>query len=152
MNKLRLKIVDKVDPQLKEVMARHYSQPRSFVGRSICYAIYYDSILYGFIVGGSAPKWLPGRDEFFGITKFKLNYIIDNIFFHIEKQNGKYPTRNFVSTVIEYWRDRVAAAWELKYGNIPLGFESLVELPRTGECYIRDGWTLVVQTSQFLHR
>lgn len=27
-----------------------------------------------------------------------------------------------------------------------MGFESLVELPRTGECYKRDGWTLVGQT------
>jgi hypothetical protein len=31
----------------------------------------------------------------------------------------------------------------MKYGDVPIGFESLVELPRSGEVYKRDGWTEV---------
>ena len=50
-------------------MAIHYSQPRGFVGRNICYRIEYDGICYGSIAGGSSTLHLPGRDEFFGITK-----------------------------------------------------------------------------------
>lgn len=146
---MRLKLVDKVNPSLKEMMTHHYSHPKGFVGRSLCYAIYYDNHLYGFIVAGSSPKWLPGRDEYFGIKKIQIQSIIDNIFFHIERKDGRYPIRNFVPKVIALWRRRAARQWKARYGNKVIGFESLVEPPRTGECYIRDGWVQVGITKGF---
>ena len=68
------------------------------VGRSICYAVFYEDIYYGYIVGGSSTMHLAGRDSFFSLTednKLKtLNKIVNNIFYHIEKQNNKYPSIN----------------------------------------------------------
>ncbi len=62
-------------------MKTHYSKPKGFVGRSICYAIYYDKIYYGHIVGGSATRFLPGRNEYLNITIKDLNKVVNNIFF-----------------------------------------------------------------------
>jgi hypothetical protein len=45
-----------------------------------------------------------------------------------------------VSRVLEMFRAQIAADWAAKYNNTVIGFESLVELPRTGEAYKRDGW------------
>lgn len=125
-------------------MGAHYSQPKGFVGRNICYSITYDDIFYGYIVGGSATRFLPGRRDFFG--EFSLNCIVNNIFYHVEKVNSTYPTRNFTSKILSSWRTLVINDWREKYDDIVTGFESLVELPRTGELYKKDGWTLVGQT------
>lgn len=134
-------------------MAVHYSQPKGFVGRNICYAILYNDVYYGSIVGGSATLHLVGRDEYFKLTKegkmSKLNNIINNIFFHIEKVNGKYPVRCFSVKILKLFRCIIQVDWEKKYGDIVMGHESLVELPRTGDVYLRDGWKLVGQTKGF---
>lgn len=61
---LRLEITKRTDKRLLERMKGHYSQPKGFVGRNICYAIYYKDIYYGHIVWGSATKHLKGRHEF----------------------------------------------------------------------------------------
>lgn len=130
-------------------MGRHYSQPLGFVGRNICYAILHEGVYYGHIVGGSATRFLPGRNEFLGTTIQQLNQIVNNIFFHIEKIDGKYPTRNFGQKVLAMWREAVTRDWHQKYGDQLIGFESLVELPRSGEVYKRDGWTEVGITKGF---
>ena len=46
-------------------------------------------------------------------------------------------------------RERVIIDWFNKYGDKVIGFETLVELPRTGECYRRDGWEQIGQTKGF---
>lgn len=131
-------------------MAIHYSQPKGFVGRNICYAITYDGIYYGSIVAGSAVMHLKGRDEFFGLEKEKkavqIQRFVNNIFFHVERRDGKYPIRNFLKLILKRFRERVMADWAAKYGEQVQGFESLIELPRTGETYLRDGWIEVGQT------
>lgn len=137
---MKLEIISKTDSRLQELMKVHYNQPKGFVGRSICYAILYDGTFYGAIVAGSSTLHLPNRNEFFNICKSDLNHIVNNIFYHIEKINGKYPIRNFSVKVLQLWRDRVVQDWKTKYGDDVIGFESLVELPRTGEIYLRDGW------------
>jgi hypothetical protein len=142
---LNLSTVTKSNPLLRLNMAKHYSHPKGFVGRSICYAVLWDGCLYGHIVGGSATRFLPGRNKFFG-SEFSLNIVINNIFYHIEKVNDKYPCRNFAETVLKFFRERVAVDWEAKYGDPVIGFESLVELPRPGTIYLRDGWTYVGTT------
>ena len=43
----------------------------------------------------------------------------------------------------------MAEAWQIKYGDSIVGFESLVELPRSGEAYRLAGWTEVGQTHGF---
>lgn len=144
---LRLVRVSKGNKYLKQDMIVHYSKPLGFVGRSLCYIIAVGNVRYGTIVGGSATKHLPGRNDFFG--EFHLNTVINNIFFHCFKHEGKYPFRRFVPSVIEMFRQRVAKDWEERYKDKVIGFETLVELPRTGECYKMDGWKLVGKTKGF---
>jgi hypothetical protein len=139
---IELNEIKRTDPRLLADMAIHYSQPGGFVGRNICYAVESDGIYYGGIVGGSATRFLPGRDQFFqdnGINP-SLNEIVNNIFYHVEKKDGAYPCRNFVPKVLALFREKIAERWVDKYGDPVLLFESLVELPRTGDCYHRDGW------------
>ena len=62
---LCLEPIKRTDPRILANMAVHYSQPRGFVGRNICYAVVNDGLYYGSIVGGSATLHLPGRDDFF---------------------------------------------------------------------------------------
>jgi hypothetical protein len=128
-------------------MGRHYSQPKGFVGRNICYLIKYNHEAYGGIVGGSATKFLPGRNEFFNYPS--LNSIVNNIFYHIEPINNRYPIRNFTVEVLKEFRYRISVDWLEKYGDVVVGWESLVELPRTGEIYKRDGWNLVGVTKGY---
>jgi hypothetical protein len=133
-------------------MSHHYSAPKGFVGRNICYAIEHDGLYYGSIVGGSSTLHLAGRDEFFGITdnkQDKLRKIVNNIFYHIEPVNGQYPTRNFSQKVLAEFRARIVLDWKEQYEDDVLGFETLVELPRTGEIYKRDGWAEVGLTKGF---
>ena len=92
-------------------MEDHYSKPKGFVGRNICYAIYYNDIRYGSIVGGSATLHLPGRNSFFNIDKTYQNKIGNNIFYHVEKIDGKYPVRNFTSKILKLFRDQIKQDW-----------------------------------------
>ena len=62
---LALEPIKRTDPRILANMAIHYSQPKGFVGRNICYAVTHDGLYYGSIVGGSATLHLPGRDEYF---------------------------------------------------------------------------------------
>jgi hypothetical protein len=143
---LKLEQIKRTDSRILNNMTNHYSNPKGFVGRNICYAILYNGIYYGAIVGGSATLHLPGRNQYFNIDKSKLNQIINNIFFHCEKVDNKYPIRNFTTKVIQKWRVQISKDWTTKYDDLVLGFETLVELPRTGECYKRDGWSEIGQT------
>ena len=139
---LKLEQIKRTDPRLLDNMMIHYSQPKGFVGRNICYAILYDETYYGAIVGGSSTLHLVGRDDYFSLTKENkkqnLNNIVNNIFFHIEKVNEKYPIRWFSAVVLKCFRDTIKADWKSKYGDDIIGYETLVELPRTGECYRKD--------------
>ena len=146
---IELQRTSRTDPRILAAMRVHYSQPKGFVGRNICYAVSFDGTYYGHIVSGSATRFLPGRNEFFGTSLADINRIINNIFFHVEKVGGSYPARNFVPRVLAAWRDKAAADWQAKYGDMVLGFESLIELPRTGEAYRRDGWVEVGLTKGF---
>jgi hypothetical protein len=128
-------------------MAVHYSQPKGFVGRNICYAILWNDVYYGSIVGGSSTLHLPGRNEFF--NNAPLNTKVNNIFYHVEKVNSTYPIRNFAVLVLKIFREKIIVDWKSKYGDDVIGFESLVELPRTGEIYLRDGWTELGLTKGF---
>lgn len=146
---IRFELTKRTDPRCLELMKIHYSKPKGFVGRNLCYAIYYGNVYYGHIVGGSSTRFLKGRHEFLGTDGKQLNNIINNIFYHVEKVNGEYPIRNFVTEIIKKWVPLVQSDWELKYKDKVLGFETLIELPRTGECYRRAGWTKVGETIGF---
>ncbi len=146
MNRLDFELTKRTDSRLLSLMEVHYSKPKGFVGRNLCYGVYFNDVFYGYIVGGSACRFLPGRNEFLDVDLFTLNNVINNIFFHVEKVNGKYPIRNFTSFVLSSWIPIIVADWENKYQDIVMGFESLVELPRTGELYLKAGWTRVGET------
>lgn len=140
-----------MEPELFDMMACHYSAPKGFVGRSIRYRVNFDGNLYGYTVAGSATLHLPGRDEFFGLDSLTKeerkqaigHNIVNNTFFHIEPREGGYPIRNFSQQVVKMWRKRVVVDWQAKYGDEVIGFETLVEPPRTGEVYLRDEWQKV---------
>jgi hypothetical protein len=144
---ITLSRIKRTDSRILANMESHYSQPKGFVGRNICYAVMFGDTYYGSIVGGSSTLHLVGRDEFFGINKETKNQalkqIVNNIFYHVEKQDGHYPVRNMVPAILRLFRERISWDWFLKYGDRVVGFESLIELPRTGEAYRRDGWTEV---------
>lgn len=141
---IRLDVIKRTDPRILQNMAVHYSQPKGFVGRNICYAIMVKGDYYGAIVGGSATRHLPGRE-----VKMSLNNGINNIFYHVERVGDKYPCRWFTVKVLEVYREQVEVDWKRKYGDTPLWHESLVELPRTGSVYLKDKWSLVGQTKGF---
>lgn len=141
---LKLAVCKRTHPPLLLEMDRHYSKPRGFVGRNICYSVFYDCYCYGHIVGGSATRFLPGREEFLKFPCLEhLNQIINNIFFHVEPKDGKYPVRNFTTKVIKEFEKVVVNDWKIKYGDTAWALETLVEIPRTGELYLRAGWTEV---------
>ncbi len=130
-------------------MLIHYSQPKGFVGRNICYEISYSGLVYGYIVSGSATRFLPGRNEFLNVSLVQINSVINNIFFHVEKINGRYPFRNFTKACLLAWEVTCVRDWFEKYGDPVVGLESLIELPRTGEVYRRCGWTQVGVTKGY---
>jgi hypothetical protein len=142
-------ITKNTDVRLRERMQIHYSQPRGFVGRNICYAVYWGAVYYGHVVAGSATRFLPGRNEFLGISLPDLNHVINNIFYNVSKVNGQYPCRNFTSRVIEEFMVIAIADWEIKYGDFVVGFEILIEKPRTGDLYRRAGWQEVGETKGY---
>lgn len=136
--------VKRTYPFLLEDMKDHYSAPKGFVGRNICYAVAFGGEYIGGIVGGSSPLHLPGDRK-----DTPLNSIVNNLFFHVVPGELGYPVRNFTQKVLRLWRERVKIDWKERYDDEVLLFESLVELPRSGECYRRDGWTLDGQTKGF---
>jgi hypothetical protein len=149
---IRLERIKRSDERIVPLMQRHYSAPEGFVGRNICYAVMFYTTMYGAIVGGSSTLHLAGRDAFF-VSSIgympHLNNVVNNVFFHIEPQSTYYPHRNFARRVLKLFRERVAIDWKDKYGDNVLGYETLVELPRTGDCYVRDGWQEVGLTKGY---
>lgn len=147
---LKLIPIKRTEENLLLNMSNHYSQPKGFVGRNICYSIEYDNKYFGSIVGGSATKWLVGRDEFFNVKyqNWELTNIINNIFYHLLNRE-KYPIRNFSSFIVKEFRKKIVEDWYNKYKDEVIGFETLVELPRTGDLYKKDGWTEVGITKGF---
>ena len=149
---LELVTTKKSDDRLLDRMKIHYSEPWGFVGRSICYAIIYSGIYYGHIVGGSATRFLPGRNAYLRVSPYYINEVVNNIFYNISKVNGEYPRRNFTSFVLASFVQKRQVDWENKYKDRVKGFEALVEKPRTGELYRRAGWKLVGETKGYTCR
>lgn len=139
----------RTDPLLLEVMQKHYSQPKGFVGRNICYAVWHNNKYYGHIVGGSTPRYLPGREAFYKIVHvddLDLNSIVCNLFYHVEKVDNKYPFRNFTIKILKEFMKQCSRDWFERYNNKVTAFEALVELPRTGEIYKRSGFSYLGTT------
>jgi len=145
-NEIILTQCKRTEPKLLDRMSVHYSQPKGFVGRNICYEVTFEGNYYGNVVAGSATRFLKGRNEYLGITIKMLNNVVNNIFFNVCKVDGKYPMRNFTTAVIEKFVKVVKIDWENKYGDKVVGFETLIEKPRTGELYKRAGWKEVGET------
>lgn len=145
---IHLERTKKSDEYVQYLMSMHYSHPKGFVGRSLIYRIYNGIQLVGVIVGGSATLHLPGRNEFFG-SDFNLNHIINNTFFHIE---NNYDDKNIGTKILSMWRKQVIIDWREKYEDDVIGFETLVELPRSGSLYKADNWTQVGITKGYTCR
>lgn len=146
---LNLTLTKRTDARLLARMSAHYSQPKGFVGRTLAYAIEFDDVYYGHILAGSATLHLPNRNSFFNVSKNSLNQIINNSFFNVSPVGKKYPCRNFVTQILTRFVKQAQIDWLKKYNDIVVGFETLVEPPRTGESYLRAGWTLLGQTRGF---
>jgi hypothetical protein len=135
--------VSSSDAGLREAMRSHYSKPRGFVGRRIIYEVRVDGTLYGYTSSNSATMNLPGRSRVFFAAQRYLNRIVNNGFFHVYRVDDQYPFRNFVDAVVEHWEKVSPLGWKDRYGDDVVGFETLVQIPRTGECYRRAGWRKV---------
>ena len=145
---IELKQAKKSDKDVQYLMSIHYSHPKGFVGRQLIYKVFDNEEFVGVIVGGSATLHLPGRNEFFG-DKYYINGIINNNFFHLIDNHGD---KNLGTKVLAKWRKQVVVDWEERYKDKVIGFESLVELPRTGAMYKADNWTEVGITKGFTCR
>ena len=139
---IRLELASKTDPDIINYMQNHYSHPNGFVGRQLMYRIWVDNKSVGAIAGGSATMHLPGRDEFFG-EEFALQKVINNTFYHLEDNLGD---KNLGTKVLKLWRQRIVDDWQYFYKSPVIGFETLIELPRTGALYKADNWTYVGTT------
>jgi len=128
-------------------MSIHYSHPKGFVGRQIIYKIFEDDKFVGAIVGGSATLHLPNRNEFFG-DKFYIGGIINNTFYHLTEHNDK----NLGTKVLKIFRQQAVKDWEERYKDKVIGFETLIELPRSGSLYKADNWTYVGTTKGYTCR
>jgi hypothetical protein len=164
---VQLERISKGDLLLRVASNNHYSEPGGFVGRFLAYAVWVGETYLGVIVGGSSTMHLVGRNEFFGGAS--LNSIINNTLFHLERPWGvppfsyamgekgiecrenrlPYPLRNLTTQVLSAWRRQALTDWQATYGDEVVGFETLVQIPRTGEVYRRDGWSLVGETKGF---
>ena len=51
--------------------------------------------------------------------------------------------------VIKEFIKKASQDWEDKYGDKVIGFETLVEKPRTGELYIRSGFLKIGETKGY---
>lgn len=78
--------------------------------------------------------------------KKDLNCIVNNLFYNISKVSGRYPRRNFTSYVLVQSIEKIKVDWELKYKDSVKGFETLVEKPRTGELYLKAGFSIIGET------
>lgn len=146
---ISLTVTKRTDERLLERMKNHYSEPKGFVGRNICYAVTYRDVYYGHIVAGSATRFLPGRNEFLGVELGQINQVVNNIFFNVSPVDGIYPTRNFTAAIVKSFVEVATRDWKQKYGDTAVGFETLVEKPRTGELYKRAGWVEVGETKGY---
>ena len=144
---LKLIRVEKSNPNIKQLMKMHYSHPGGFVGRQIMYGVLDNDKFLGAIAGGSSTLHLPGRNEFFG-DKFELNKVVNNTFFHLLPNDDKY----LGTKVLKLWREQVVKDWTYLYEEEVIGFETLVELPRTGALYKADNWTFVGTTKGYTCR
>lgn len=138
----------KGDPLVRRYMAEHYSKPKGFVGRQLVYLIRCGGATYGAIAGGSATLQLErsGRVIPAGAS---MHNVVNNNFFHLDRGGLKYPVRNFAQRVLSLWRKRVMVDWPGTYKHDVRLFETLVEPPRTGDVYLRDGWSLVGMTAGY---
>jgi hypothetical protein len=141
---LALVRISKGDPDLRRMMSVHYSAPKGFVGRQLFYRIEHDGEVYGCIAFGSATRHLPGRK-----LPYSLGAGMNNIFYHVEKRGGAYPMRNFTTKALLAAELVARADYEARYGERVLWLETLVELPRTGELYLRAGYRVVGETKGF---
>lgn len=148
MSDIQLRRIDKTDKDLLRFMEIHYSRPKGFVGRQLIYKIIGNGLCFGAIAGGSATLHLKQRFDFWPLYVPPLETIVCNTFYHLERWID-YPCRNFATKVISLFRKVVSIDWRSEYQSNVLGFETLIEPPRTGECYRRDGWRCVGMTEGF---
>jgi len=145
---IRIEPVAKNDPELHRLMAVHYTHPKGFVGRQLFFHITWAGTLYGCIAFGSATRYLPGRPT----SVADLTHGLNNIFYHIEKQDGRYPCRNFTTRALLLAEPLAIAAYETRYHDAVWWLESLVELPRTGDLYRKAGYREVGITKGYTCR
>lgn len=147
---MKLVLCSRSDIEYKIIRDRHYVANHGCIGKQLHYLIYEgEGILeqpIGIISGASAIWASEYRDKFFGINKGnrieKIDKIIDNVVFRLEKNN-----RNYGSQIMALWRKTILKDWTKRYGTEVIGFETFVfGKERFGTIYKADNWTYVGQT------
>ena len=80
-----------------------------------------------------------------------MSQISKNLYKKIQKQYSRRINLDLkrIKKVLQKFIKTITVDWELKYGNKVIGFETLVELPRKGELYLKDKWVHVGTTKGF---
>lgn len=126
----------------------HYANIQETIGRQLHYLVLYHGHIVGAITAAQSIWSSKPRDVFWGLNtlnrEFLLNNIICNTFFRLEGRVENLGTR-----VLRLWRIQSARDWEQEYGDRVMGFETMVEPPRTGAMYLADNWVYVGDTAGF---
>lgn len=130
----------KSDKEYIDIRDRHYVPNHGTIGRQSHYKIYYDNNLVGIITGASAVFASKPRDEYFNINKEnridKIGKIICNTVFRLENN-----IENLGTQILSLWRKQMTLDWYVKYGVIPIGFETFIYGEhRFGSMYKADNW------------
>lgn len=119
--------------------ARHYPGSKGAIGRQLHYLVWLDGRLLGIIAAGEAMFRCAPRDRALGLKlgdgEPPPGGLVACSAFRVEDAPHGVP-----SQVLALWRARAAADWCSAYGSAVRWWETLVEPPRIGTCFVRDGW------------
>jgi hypothetical protein len=119
--------------------ARHYPGSKGAIGRQLHYLVWLDGQMLGIIAAGEAMFRCAPRDRALGLELAAgtppPGWLVACSAFRVEDAPYGVP-----SQVLALWRAAVRADWARLYGHEVRWFETLVEPPRIGTCFVRDGW------------
>lgn len=121
--------------------ARHYPGSKGAIGRQLHYLVWlgYSPRLAGIIAAGEPMFRCAPRDRHLGLELAPgappPPWLVSCVAFRLED-----APPGWASEVLSVWRARVRCDWLTQYGVQVRWYETLVEPPRIGTCFVRDGW------------
>lgn len=137
----------RTDKEYQYIRDKHYVPNHGTIGRQCHYKIKYKNNIVGIITGASAVFACKPRDTYFNINKDnrvdKIGKIICNTVFRLEENIPNLGTQ-----ILSMWRKQNALDWYVKYGVVPIGFETFIYgINRLGSMYKADNWVYCGETT-----